>query len=194
MKKKCVYCVESLIDNRKIIGSTKDFDIRHYQYLYELERGIQANPFLQDVYNKYGVSNLKFYIIEELHNENKEELLKAEDYWISELHTLERNFGFNCKTAVKQLCTNDIKKKRSIRMSGIGNHMYGVRLIGRKFSQQEKDNISKRLKGRTFTNEWKEKIKESRHSKLVNRIPNYAINEYYKLNYFSAVEPFIVGY
>ena len=60
--------------------------------------------------------------------------------------------------------SKETRMKKSESHKGIKNHMYGKRgklspHFGKKYSSERCKNISKALKGRSFTNEWKQKLK-----------------------------------
>lgn len=65
------------------IGSTKckdGFYRRWYQHLYHLRKNTHSSPFLQNIYNKYGETDLVFEIKEEVLNFDN--LYIREQYWL----------------------------------------------------------------------------------------------------------------
>lgn len=95
-----VYCLECLINNKKYIGSCLDFTKRksiHFNHL----KNNKANKLLQEDYNKYGVENFSFYIIEEIRN--TELFCERENYWMDYYKTYIPKygieFGYNSRKA-----------------------------------------------------------------------------------------------
>jgi len=76
-----IYCIENTVNNKKYIGYAKNISHRWCIHKSELKGGYHTNRYLQHAYNKYGVDNFKYYIIQEL--EDDAQLLKSmEIYWI----------------------------------------------------------------------------------------------------------------
>lgn len=79
-----VYIIRNKITNKFYIGSTKDFSYRKRQHLRDLKKSQHHSPILQRAFNKYGVDNLIFEVIEAVPNINQ--LLEREQYYIDTLH------------------------------------------------------------------------------------------------------------
>jgi group I intron endonuclease len=62
---KIVYKIECLINNRMYIGSTVNFMVRKSSHLSTLKKNNHRNSDLQNDFNKYGIDNFSFTIIEE---------------------------------------------------------------------------------------------------------------------------------
>ena len=80
-----IYCIENLIDSKKYIGSTTNFQKRYSKHLFELKNEIHSSHHLQQAYLKYGASNFRFDIIELFDKEIpdfEEILLKLENQTI----------------------------------------------------------------------------------------------------------------
>lgn len=110
-----IYKITNIINNKIYVGSTVNFKRRKQKHFYALENNKHDNNYLQKAYNKYGKANFKFEIIEYI--ENKENLLKREQFWIDELNVCDRNIGYNiCKVAgntLGQVMSSETKKKIS---------------------------------------------------------------------------------
>ena len=59
-----IYCIENTINNKKYIGSSKNVFKRKNRHFGDLRNNIHPNKKLQASYNKYGVENFKFYVLE----------------------------------------------------------------------------------------------------------------------------------
>jgi group I intron endonuclease len=65
------------------IGSSMNLKNRRHNHLHFLKNNKHPNTNLQDAYNKYGLSNLDFFVIEYLPDDIvKDELESVEQYWI----------------------------------------------------------------------------------------------------------------
>jgi group I intron endonuclease len=83
-KKVCVYVITSKIHPERLyIGSTVDFTARKSHHTRALEKGEHHNRILQNHFNKYGIDDLSFDIIELIEFESKEHLLSREQYFIN---------------------------------------------------------------------------------------------------------------
>lgn len=75
-----IYGIRTRHNNKVYVGSSKDYAKRVNTHLNALKRNKHHNIWLQRVYNKYGINNFYFFIIESI---NKEDLLTVEAYYIS---------------------------------------------------------------------------------------------------------------
>ena len=89
-----IYCIENKINHKKYIGQSVNIYQRRNQHKNELLRNCHDNDYLQKSFNKYGLDNFEFYILEECTPEN---LDKREIYYINHYHTLDDNYGYNLK-------------------------------------------------------------------------------------------------
>lgn len=80
-KKAGVYRIKNKINNRVYIGSTKKFSVRFAQHLKSLLSGSHHNKFLQADFNKCGIDNFIFEVIEVV-NENQTARLVIEQKYI----------------------------------------------------------------------------------------------------------------
>lgn len=102
----CVYKIICLYNNKIYIGQTLDYIDRINHHKNKLKRNCDDNPYLQNDYNKYGLNNFEFKIIEECLPNN---LLERETYWINyyggkdsdSLYNIQDLYGFN-----KHYCMN----------------------------------------------------------------------------------------
>lgn len=85
----CVYQIRNLINNKIYIGSAKNHKKRHARHLRDLKLGEHHCIYLQRAYDKYGVDNFVFEILEEC---LESELFEKEEFWIEKLKP-EYNIG-----------------------------------------------------------------------------------------------------
>lgn len=76
----CIYKITCLINNKIYIGQTLNYVSRICHHKSKLKRNCNDNKYLQEDYNKYGLNNFTFEILEECKEEN---LLERETYWIN---------------------------------------------------------------------------------------------------------------
>lgn len=90
-----VYCIENINNGKKYIGIARDIQSRWKKHIYKLSKNNHSNSYLQSVYNNEGLDILKFYVIQELPDE--EEILKnMETYWICYFNSYApENGGYN---------------------------------------------------------------------------------------------------
>ena len=80
----CVYQIYFTDDiPKRYIGSSTDIKQRWKLHKSGLKNGKYKNKPLQEAYNKYGIDNLKFFVIEYLPDETPQDVLFAvEQYWM----------------------------------------------------------------------------------------------------------------
>lgn len=118
MKKLCgIYKITNKINDKCYIGQSKNI-IKRWKTEYKWNK---VNKHLQSAFNKYGLENFDFEIIEEC----AAELLDIrEKYWINIYNSFDRNFGYN-KTlggsgTLGRTFIMSEETKNKIRMSHIG--------------------------------------------------------------------------
>ena len=121
-KKPGIYVIENIVNNKKYVGKSKNVYKRIHQHVSDiliLERNYNENPHLLNSVNHYGLNNFKYYIVEEIvQDENLEENLKTRElYWMKKLNTLDREFGYNLRydSEGKCFCSQETKDKVSKR-------------------------------------------------------------------------------
>ena len=133
MKKICgIYKITSP-SGKIYIGCSNNIYKRWSRYRHP--ESIKKQTYIYNSLIKYGVENHTFEIIEEC---NREILFEKEIYWINKLDSNNRLIGLNLSAG-----------------GGI------LPKTGRKLTQEQKDKISKTLKGRTHTSERISNIKKS---------------------------------
>lgn len=75
-----IYCIRNLVNGKIYIGSSVKFKSRWKSHIKRLNTNKHGNDYLQKAYNKYGKDNFSFEIVSYV--ENKENLIKYEQYWL----------------------------------------------------------------------------------------------------------------
>lgn len=96
---KYIYQIKNILDNKVYIGQTNNIKRRWEQHKNDLKRGAHDNPYLQKVYNKYGLDIFEFSV---LHEEDcdQERLNQLEEEYIAKYDSYEN--GYNCNRGGQQ--------------------------------------------------------------------------------------------
>lgn len=153
-----IYQIRNIINNKKIIGLSKNIYKRWEHHKYHLKRNIHDNPYLQSAWNKYGENNFTFEIIL-LCTIN--ELGSEEMRLIIENKSNDANYGYNLSSGGEfPKMSEETKRKISEASKGENNVHYG-----KHHSAEHKRKISDALKGKQkgkiISNTTREKISES---------------------------------
>lgn len=62
---KYIYQIKNTLNNKVYIGQTNNIKRRWDQHKSDLKRGVHDNPYLQKLYNKYGLDIFEFGILHE---------------------------------------------------------------------------------------------------------------------------------
>lgn len=108
-----IYKITNLVNQKVYIGQSKRLQQRLQQHRTQLESNRHFNKHLQRSYNKYGIENFKFEIIDYV--DSISELDSLEGYYIELFNSSNSNKGFNKKTYIqgKGICTEETRKKLS---------------------------------------------------------------------------------
>lgn len=131
MKISAIYIITCLVNNKVYVGKDINFPERLREHKYDLKKNTHHNNHLQNAYNKYGIENFTFEILEE---HPKEFLNSMEHYWCNMLQAHNRDYGYNIAPTNpygKSSASEETKKKMSM-----------VKM-GKKHTQSSKDKISK---------------------------------------------------
>lgn len=112
-----IYVLENKVDGKKYIGSSNDIARRKKEHYYDLRHSQHINPHLQNAWNKYGEENFMFKLIDYPIN-NETLLLEREDSWMIKYNSLNKKYGYNLKTAARQIPTEETKRKMSLAGKG----------------------------------------------------------------------------
>ena len=159
-----IYKIINIINNKIYIGSSVNLYKRKKEHFNKLKKNIHKNIHLQSSYNKYGEENFIFEIIEYI--EDKYLLIGREQYWINEFKSYNRDNGYNiCKIAGNTLGYKFTEEQK--------NNLSKVKkgkttwIKDKKLSLETKIKMSEAKKGKVFSSEHKEKIKKSQKTNKV---------------------------
>lgn len=75
-----IYCIRNTANEKRYIGSAKDFSRRKYEHLKQLKNGTHGNRHLLRAWRTYGSGQFQFYVVEYVNDVTK--LIPREQYWI----------------------------------------------------------------------------------------------------------------
>lgn len=154
MTKVCgIYKITNKINGKCYIGQSNDI---HRRWKQELAPNAKLNPHLARAFEKYGIDNFEFEIIEEC---SRNQLNEREQFYIEIYHTINPEFGYN-KT-----------------LGGDGN-------LGRHFimSEEQKEKLRQANTGRKYSDNKLINVREANKNKIdPNQIVIfcYETNKYY---------------
>ena len=170
----CIYQIRNLINNKIYIGSTwKELRFRKAEHLSQLRGNYHHSQYLQNSFNKYGIDNFSFEILEEFtfppeytREYIDEYLINQEIFWIGNLNP-EYNI---CKEVsrgrIGRYHTEETKRLISIKRKG--TKRADKPWLGRKHTDETKRKLSDILKGRKrgpFSQEHRDKLSKSNRGK-----------------------------
>lgn len=96
-----IYCYTNLINNKRYIGQTNNFNRRKRQHIQDsihqhIGHEIAYQQPIHCAIRKYGIDNFKIEILETINTENWQDVNELETKYIKELNTLAPN-GYNLK-------------------------------------------------------------------------------------------------
>ena len=87
-----VYKILNKVNNKLYVGSSTFVQSRLRLHKSHLRKNKHVNKHLQSSFNKYGIENFQFLLIEECEESN---LIEREQYWIDLLDTCNKDKGYN---------------------------------------------------------------------------------------------------
>lgn len=186
-----IYMIENLVNHKRYIGKTIDFNRRTYLHLHYLRSGLHKNSHLQNSWNKYGSENFRIVLFddrtlecESLSRLDINKLLnELEIAWIKFYKSSDENYGYNLSEGgegatllgdrnpsygkpksndtIKKICETISKNKSH---SGERNGRYG-----KPVSEETRLKISKANSGRVQSDE--ERAKRCEAMRLANLKP-----------------------
>ena len=151
-----IYKIENLINHKVYIGQSvaiKD-RLRHHKQM--LNKNKHFCSHLQHSWNKYGVNNFSFEILEKC---TKEELDDKETYWLDFYGGYESELTYNQRSAGQETHNISEETKEKLRKANLGKKhskeqlrkmseaMKGHPYWGRKWTEEEKQRFSQKRKG-----------------------------------------------
>ena len=143
MKITGIYQIKSISTERIYIGSAINIRSRHTRHKKDLQNNVHHSIVLQRHYNKYGIEDLEFSILEEC---SIEQLIEREQYYF------DRNLCVFNISKIAGSCLGNKRTKEQVeemskRFTGEGNPTFGLER-----TQEWRDNISIANKGKKAWN------------------------------------------
>lgn len=132
-----IYIIRNKTSNKVYIGQSVDVKRRLSTHKSLLERGKHENDYLQKSFNKDGIENFEFKLIELC---NKSELDYKERYWIKYYDSMNRDKGYNMESGGNE--NKEFSQDRIDSITGKGNPMFG-----KHHSNKAKESIMKANRG-----------------------------------------------
>ena len=114
-----IYCIENTVNGKKYIGKSVNIPYRLTGHKWALSENRHSNSHLQRAYNKYGLENFKFYMLEEC---DKDILSDKEVYFIKKYKTKNQKFGYNLtdggEGTLGRIVSEESRKKTSVSNTG----------------------------------------------------------------------------
>ena len=176
-----IYSIVNLVNHKRYIGQSINIEKRFYRHQYDLNNNKHYNQHLQRAWNKYGVDNFDFLIIEICHQSQLDE---KEQYYILHYDSLNNGYNNDSGGTDGRIVSEETKQKISDNhhdVSGINNPMYGRKhkktsvekirnnmrdvsgennpMYGRKHTDNAKKKISNIHRGKTLSQEHIQKLK-----------------------------------
>ena len=168
-----VYKIKNVINNKLYIGSSLNVNKRIKQHKRSLLKGNHHSVKLQRSYDKYGENNFKYEIIEETYIEN---LIIREQHYIDLFDCY--NNGYNSvEFAGSNLgMKHSDSTKDKIRFISMGNK----NMLNKTHTNETKNIISEKLKGRPLSDATKLKMSESKIGKKLSDETKLKISNFNK--------------
>lgn len=150
-----IYKIINKIDKKLYIGFSSQLSLRKKSHFNGLKKNRHPNTHLQNAFNKYGLENFEFSIIEIC---EPFQLNEREHYWATLLKTHNRKFGYNIKpTNVNDKIKQSEETKQKISKSNKGRSSWAK---GKKFSKEHIEKIKRNNMGKKRSDDCKAKLSE----------------------------------
>ena len=155
-----IYQILNTETNERYVGSTKNTTSRKASHLYDLRHNKNKHPKLQKAYDKYGEESFVFLVLEYVQT-NKKRLLEREQFWIDFLNPEYNENKIVGSVIPRSARTKEAKGKisktvKQLWEDGYYDHLKGAERVfkaghapnlGRDFSKEWRENISKSMRG-----------------------------------------------
>jgi len=149
-----IYKIRNIKNDKYYIGSSIDIQDRWYQHKNSLSNNKHHSIKLQRSYNIYGENNFIYDIIEEC---DKNLLIAREQYYIDTYNSYKNGYN-STKFAGSNLgMKHSIETKEILRQKSLGNQ----NMLNKKHTEETKEKIKLKLKGRIVSEITKQKMKIS---------------------------------
>jgi len=119
-----IYAIVNVVNGKKYIGKSIDIERRWKSHLAQLRaenRNKNCNRYLFNAFKKYGESNFKLEYVELFDVVDEDLLSDRELFWMEELNTLNREFGYNLRKDSSGKCIVSDETRELISKSVIGD-------------------------------------------------------------------------
>lgn len=115
-----IYVIQNNINSKKYVGKSKNIYKRIMQHITMLNtKNKNENRYLINAWHKYGRNSFTYYVVEYIYEEdnpNLEEKLKERElYWMKQLNSLDRNYGYNLRLDSEGKCIVNEETKQKCR-------------------------------------------------------------------------------
>ena len=112
-----IYKITNFVNNKVYIGQTINLRTRSSQHFSALKQNKHQNKHLQCSFNKHGIENFKYEIIEFCEPEKLNEL---EIFYIKKYNATNRNYGYNRENGgvLNRTLSEEARKEMSLRLKG----------------------------------------------------------------------------
>ena len=165
-----IYKIINKVDGKYYVGSSRDIlEFRWPKHKRQLINNNHPNDYLQNSWNKYGIENFEFTIIEKI---PKEKLIEVEQKYL-DVATTEQDkcYNLNFESNGGELSEYSKKKisiKSKIRFSNKENHP----MFGKNHTEEVKKRIGNFSRCRFHSDESKQKIANSKSQKILWKFIN----------------------
>lgn len=180
MKKGGIYGIQNKLNGKWYIGQTTDIHTRKNEHFSRLKHNKHTNKHLQSAFNKYGLNNFDFHILEEI----EEELLDVQEcFWIDFYKSDQEQFGYNLESGGH--ANKHLSPKTRLKIS-ISNRGKKSCWLNKHLTEEHRKRISESLtgkKGRITSMETRTKMSLSHGGNGTTKIYQKVLNK--KSRFFS---------
>lgn len=176
-----VYMIKNIINNKIYIGSSFNVYQRWKRHLNELKQNKHHSLKLQRSYNKYGINNFVFEILEIC---SQDLLSEREQFWINHFNSYKNGYNVSFSTTKPMLGRKHTEETKKI----MSEKRIGIKL--KKETKEKLSSINKGKKYDIYTEERNTKISKSlkgRKSPLagIKKSKDFIEKHYKKINQFT---------
>ena len=158
-----VYSISNKVNGKRYIGVTNNIKSRWSTHRNRLLKGNHVNKYLQSDYNKYGVDNFVYEILEEISNDCSDDYVAdREIYYISKYNSCDEgyNMTYGGDGYGRRIMSDVLRKEYTERISNISKNLWNQDWFRNKMLELNKGN--KYNLGKHASEETRKKISDSR--------------------------------